>query len=67
MNLAALTKAVNVSHEFLASYVFEHGLGQPVSEIQAAAALESDQFRGKKRSLIFRNSLPWCKKRYSSL
>ena len=43
MNLAALSKAVNVSHEFLAGYVFEHGLGQPVSEIQAAAALESDQ------------------------
>ena len=43
VNLAALSKAVNVSHEFLAGYVFEHGLGQPVSEIQAAAALESDQ------------------------
>ena len=43
MNLAALSKAVNVSHEFLAGYVFEHGLGQPVSGIQAAAALESDQ------------------------
>ena len=40
---AALSKAVNVSHEFLAGYVFEHGLGQPVSEIQAAAALDSDQ------------------------
>ena len=43
VNLAALSKAVNVSHEFLAGYAFEHGLGQPVSEIQAAAALESDQ------------------------
>ena len=43
VNLAALSKAVNVSDEFLASYVFEYGLGQPVSEIQAAAALESDQ------------------------
>ena len=43
VNLAALSKAVNVSHEFLAGYVFEHGLGQPVSEIQAAAVLESDQ------------------------
>ena len=43
VNLAALSKAVNVSHEFLAGYVFEHGLGQLVSEIQAAAALESDQ------------------------
>ena len=43
VNLAALSKAVNVSHEFLAGYVFEHGLGQPVSEIQAAAALDSDQ------------------------
>ena len=43
MNLAALSNAVNVSHEFLAGYLFEHGLGQPVSEIQAAAALESDQ------------------------
>ena len=43
VNLAALSKAVNVLHEFLAGYVFEHGLGQPVSEIQAAAALESDQ------------------------
>ena len=26
VNLAALSKAVNVSHEFLAGYVFEHGL-----------------------------------------
>ena len=43
VNLAALSKAVNVSQEFLAGYVFEHGLGQPVSEIQAAAALDSDQ------------------------
>ena len=43
VNLAALSKAVNVSHEFLAGYVFEHGLGQPVSEIQAAAVLEGDQ------------------------
>ena len=43
VNLAALSKAVNVSHEFLASYAFEHGFGQPVSEIQAAAVLESDQ------------------------
>ena len=43
VNLAALSKAVNVSHEFLAGYGFEHGLGQPVSEIQAAAALEGDQ------------------------
>ena len=45
VNLAALSKAVSVSHEFLAGYVFEHGLGQPVSEIQAAAAaaLEGDQ------------------------
>ena len=46
VNLAALSKAVNVSHEFLAGYVFEHGLGQPVTEIQAAAAaiaFESDQ------------------------
>ena len=29
VNLAALSKAVNVSHEFLAGYAFEHGLGQP--------------------------------------
>ena len=46
VNLAALSKAVNVSHEFLAGYVFEHGLGQPVTEIQAAAAaiaFEGDQ------------------------
>ena len=46
VNLAALSKAVNVSHEFLAGYVFEHGLGQPVTEIKAAAAaiaFESDQ------------------------
>ena len=43
VNLAALSKAVNVSHEFLVGYVFEHGLGQPVSEIQAAAVLEGDQ------------------------
>ena len=43
VNLAALSKGVNVSHEFLAGYVFEHGLGQPVSEIQAVAALDSDQ------------------------
>ena len=27
VNLAALSKAVNVSHEFLAGYAFEHGLG----------------------------------------
>ena len=43
VNLAAFSKAVNVLHEFLAGYVFEYGLDQPVSEIQAAAALESDQ------------------------
>ena len=43
VNMAALSKAVNVSHEFLAGYAFEHGLGQPVSAIQAAAALEGDQ------------------------
>ena len=46
VNLAALSKAVNVSHEFLAGYVFEHGLGQLVTEIQAAAAaiaFEGDQ------------------------
>ena len=43
VNLARLSKAVNVSHEFFAGYVFEHGLGQPVSEIQAAAALDSDE------------------------
>ena len=41
--MAALSNAVNVSHEFLAGYVFEDGLDQSVSEIQAAAALESDQ------------------------
>ena len=46
VNLAALSQAVNVSHEFLAGYVFEHGLGQTVTEIQAAAAaiaFEGDQ------------------------
>ena len=43
VNLAALSKAVNVSHEFLAGYAFEHGLGQLVSEIQAAAGLEGNQ------------------------
>ena len=43
MILAALSKAVNVSQEFLAGYVFEHGLGQPFSEIQAPAVLEGDQ------------------------
>ena len=43
MNLAALSNAVNASHEFLAGYAFQHGLGQPVSEIQAAAALDCDQ------------------------
>ena len=43
VNVAALSKAVNVSHEFLAGYDFENVLGQPVSEIQAAAALEGDQ------------------------
>ena len=37
VNLAGLSNAVNVSHEFLAGYVFEHGFGQPVAEIQAAA------------------------------
>ena len=41
--LPALVAALNVSHEFLAGYAFEHGLGQPVSEIQAAAALEGGQ------------------------
>ena len=43
LNLPALSQAVNVSHEFLAGYDIEHGLGQPVSEFQAAAVLEGDQ------------------------
>ena len=38
VNLAGLSNAVNVSQEFLACYVFEHGFGQLVAEIQAAAA-----------------------------
>ena len=82
VNLAALSKAVNVSHEFLAGYVFEHGFGEPVEQIQAAAAaiaFEIDQLamqavaaREAEVSGFFffkkkKNSAPRCKKRYSSL
>ena len=34
VNLGALSKAVNVSHEFLASYVFEHGFGNRLQKFK---------------------------------
>ena len=70
VNLAALSKAVNVSHEFLAGCAFEHGLGQPVAEIQAAAATqaaaarEAEVFDKKTRPLDARKDTVLCVRRW---
>ena len=64
VNLAALSKAVNVSHEFLAGYAFEHGLGQPVSEIQAAAAIEGEQLVAQAGPPAARKDTVLCERRW---
>ena len=76
MNLAELSNALNVPHEFLTGHVFERGLVGPVGDIQAAAAASahgtpgddaSGSSMGSRGHRFKKNSAPLCKKRYSSL
>ena len=69
VNLMALSNALNVPRDFLTVYVFEHGLGGVVADIQAVApACASEntwrqckrQQQGKQRSPFFFLSRPLC-------